>query len=142
MARGMMRGQAILAVMFLAAATTACGQFGNLKARKHLKDANALYAQADYREAAVQYEEAIKSDPDMIQAYFYLGNSYDNMYKPARKGEAENDALLPKAVKNYEIADAMLAKIISDIPLPIPRSVICSPNLFASRPTHPLSLKP
>ena len=40
----------------------------------------------------------------MIQAYFYLGNSYDNMYKPARKGEAENDGLLPKAVKNYEIA--------------------------------------
>jgi tetratricopeptide (TPR) repeat protein len=104
MARGMMRGQAILAVMILAAATTACGQFGNLKARKHLKDANALYAQADYRQAAVEYEEAIKSDPDMIQAYFYLGNSYDNMYKPARKGEAENDALLPKAVKNYEIA--------------------------------------
>jgi tetratricopeptide (TPR) repeat protein len=104
MARGMMRGQAILALMLLAAATTACGQFGNLKARKHLKDANALYAQADYRQAAVEYEEAIKSDPDMIQAYFYLGNSYDNMYKPARKGESENDGLLPKAVKNYEIA--------------------------------------
>ncbi len=54
MARGTMRGQAILAVMILAAATTACGQFGNLKARKHLKDANALYAQADYRQAAVE----------------------------------------------------------------------------------------
>ena len=106
MARGMMRGQAILAVMILAAAATACGQFGNLKARKHLKDANALYAQADYRQAAVEYEEAIKADPDMVQAYFYLGNSYDNMYKPARKGEAENDGLLPKA---FELAKAISA---------------------------------
>ena len=31
-------------------------------------------------------------------------NSYDNLYKPARKGEADNDALLTKAIENYKIA--------------------------------------
>ncbi len=35
-------------------------------------------------------------------AYFFLGNSYDNLYKPARKGEADNDALLTKAIENYK----------------------------------------
>ena len=36
--------------------------------------------------------------------HFYLGNSYDNMYRPARKGEAANDEFLNKAVENYKIA--------------------------------------
>ena len=91
-------------VAVLSLSVTACGQFGTLKARKHFKDANALYLQSDYRGAAAEYEETLKADPSYNEAYFYLGNSYDNMYKPARKGEAENDGLLPKAVKNYEIA--------------------------------------
>ena len=39
-----------------------------------------------------------------MHAYFFLGNSYDNLYKPARKGEAENDAFLTKAIENYKLA--------------------------------------
>ena len=31
-------------------------------------------------------------------------NSLDNQYKPARKGEADNDALLTKAIENYKLA--------------------------------------
>ena len=42
--------------------------------------------------------------------YFYLGNSYDNMYRPARKGEAANDALLQKAVDNYKLASEKLTE--------------------------------
>ena len=37
-------------------------------------------------------------------AYFFLANSADNMYRPARRGEAENDALLTVAVQNYQKA--------------------------------------
>ena len=47
------------------------------------------------------------SDPEFIpgrrHAYFFLANSYDNLYKPARKGEAENDAFLTKAIENYKM---------------------------------------
>jgi tetratricopeptide (TPR) repeat protein len=88
----------------LAVASVACGQFGNLKAQRHFKEANSFYAQADYRHAAAEYEEALKSNPNEVRIFFYLANSYDNLYKPARKGEAENDGYLDKAVKNYEIA--------------------------------------
>jgi tetratricopeptide (TPR) repeat protein len=82
----------------------ACGQFQTLKAKKHFKEANVLYQQQDYRRAAVAYEEAIKADPNLTVAYFYLGNSYDNLYKPARAGESENDAYLQKAIDNYRQA--------------------------------------
>jgi tetratricopeptide (TPR) repeat protein len=43
-------------------------------------------------------------NPDLGFAYFFLGNSYDKLWKPAKKGQADNDALLPKAVENYQIA--------------------------------------
>ena len=43
------------------------------------------------------------------QAYFFLGNSYDNQYKPSKKGDAVNDAMLTKAVENYQKAAEKLA---------------------------------
>jgi tetratricopeptide (TPR) repeat protein len=103
------RSKAILAstAIIAAVALSACGQYGNLQARKAFKDANGLYQAQNYREAATKYEEAITAAPDSpeaITAYFFLGNSYDNLYKPARKGEAENDKNLTKAIENYKIS--------------------------------------
>ena len=103
------RSKAILAstAIVVAVALSACTQFGNLQAKKAFKDANTMYQSQNYREAATKYEEAIAAAPDSteaITAYFFLGNSYDNLYKPARKGEAENDAFLTKAIENYKIS--------------------------------------
>jgi len=103
------RSKAILASTALIAvmALPACSQLGNLQARKAFKDANTLYQSQNYREAAARYEEAIAASPDSpegITAYFFLGNSYDNLYKPARKGEKENDDYLTKAIENYKIS--------------------------------------
>jgi len=78
-----------------------CSQFGVLKGRKAFKDANLLYAQQDYKRAAEKYEETVSNDPTLSAAYFYLANSYDNLYKPSRKGEAQNDEFLKKAIANY-----------------------------------------
>ncbi len=81
-----------------------CQQLDKLKAKMAFKDANAAYQTGDYRKAAAKYEEAVAKDPDLTAAYFYLANSYDNLYKPARKGEAANDANLTKAVNYYKKA--------------------------------------
>jgi tetratricopeptide (TPR) repeat protein len=78
-----------------------CAQVGVLKARKAFKEANVLYQQQDYKRAADQYEVVVQNDPAMSSAYFYLANSYDNLYKVSRKGEAQNDAYLKKAIENY-----------------------------------------
>ena len=95
---------AVAMVAALSLSVTACGKFGELKAKKNFKDANALYQQGEYRKAATEYETAIQQDPNLTVAYFYLGNSYDNLYKSTRKGEPENDKLLELAIKNYTIA--------------------------------------
>jgi len=103
------RSKAILAsaAVIAAMAVSACSQVSNLQAKKAFKDANTLYQSQNYREAAARYEEAIQLSPDSpegITAYFFLANSYDNLYRPARKGEAENDAYLTKAIENYKTA--------------------------------------
>jgi len=68
---------------------------------KVIKDAHTQYQRADSEGAAALYEEAIANDPTLQDAYFYLANSYDNMFRPALRGEAENDKLLEMAIDNY-----------------------------------------
>jgi tetratricopeptide (TPR) repeat protein len=95
----------VLAVVAgLALAQAGCSQIGVLKGQMALRDAVKYYQRQDYKQAAAKYEEALASNPGLGDAYFYLGNSYDNQYKPSRKGEPDNDALLTKAVENYQKA--------------------------------------
>ena len=84
--------------------TSACNYLGTLKAQMAFKDANAAYQTQDYKKAIEKYKEALQHKPDLAVAYFYLGNSYDNLYKPARKGEPANDANLTEAVSYYRKA--------------------------------------
>ena len=99
-------------VIGLSAATAGCGKysFRNLKAMKAFKEANDHYRSQRWREAIESYGAVIaanpdyESQPDFLAAYFFLGNSYDNLYKPAKKGEPENDGYMTKAIENYTIA--------------------------------------
>lgn len=94
----------------LGVVVSGCARVESLKAMIAFKEANKLYTAQDYRAAAAKYEEvvanpeAIEADPRLASAYFFLGNSYDNLYRPTRRGEAANDELLQKAIKNYQIA--------------------------------------
>jgi len=116
------RSSAALAlVLGLGVALAGCDKMNEVRAMKAFKDGNKLYQQNDFRAAAAKYEEAIQMDPDdNINScggspgcvYFYLGNSYDNVYRPTRKGEPNNDALLDKAIANYKMA----AEKITDDP--------------------------
>ena len=107
MLRGFWRGASLAILAGLALSLVACSQFGKLQAKRAFKDANVQYTQQEYKKAAKLYEEAVAADPTMSVAYFYLANSYDNMYKPARKGEKENDEYLTKAVEDYKKASEM-----------------------------------
>ncbi len=101
MLRGLGRIASLAIVLAFAAGLVGCSQYGKLKAKQAFKDANIVYAQQDYKKAAALYEEAIDQDPELSVAYFYLANSYDNLFKPSRKGEPENDAYLTKAIEYY-----------------------------------------
>ena len=95
---------AVALVLGLSVAAAGCGKYslGALKAQKAYKEANVLYQASQWKEAAEKYESALASDPNKAEIFFYLGNCYDNMYKPSRQGEADNDALIQKAIANYE----------------------------------------
>ncbi len=104
---------ALLAMLTLGSfVTSGCAQVGELKARKQFKAANQAYQAQEYKRAATLYEETIQAGPETQQAhqaYFFLGNCYDNLWKPSKRGEAENDALMTKAVENYQKAAEALA---------------------------------
>jgi tetratricopeptide (TPR) repeat protein len=101
----------VVLVAGLAVATSACGKYSlsSIRSLKAFKDGASLYQKGDYPGAATKFEEAIAQNPEFGFSYFYLGNSLDNMYRPGRRGEAANDALLPKAAQNYRLAIDKLA---------------------------------
>jgi tetratricopeptide (TPR) repeat protein len=99
-------GRLFIVVVAIATAGAACGRYSisNIRSLKAFQDANKEYTKNNYKPAIVRYEDAIRLNPDLGFAYFFLGNSYDNLYKPALKGEPENDAYLIKATEHYRTA--------------------------------------
>jgi tetratricopeptide (TPR) repeat protein len=97
---------AVALALALSVAASGCGKYswGALKAQKAWKDGGSLYKSSDWKGAADRFEVAIANDPNKAEVFFYLGNSYDNLYKPSRQGEPENDALIQKAIDNYQKA--------------------------------------
>jgi tetratricopeptide (TPR) repeat protein len=99
-------------VVGLSMATAGCGKYSwsTLSAVKNFKDGNQLYATKEWKKAAEKYEavvahsDAFDNFPQLATAYFFLGNSYDQLYKPAKEGDATNDAYIQKAIENYRKA--------------------------------------
>jgi len=106
---GIVRGTALaLGLLVGAGSMAACGKYSisNLRSLKAFKDGTDAYKKSDYPKAAELFEEAVSYNPDQGQGvvYFFLANSYDQMYKPTRKGEAKNDDNIQKAVQYYQTA--------------------------------------
>jgi len=92
---------AICAVVGLS--TAGCSKINSVVSLFKFKQANQAYQSQDYERSSKLYEETIANDPNNAIVYFYLGNSYDNLYKPGVKDPA-NDAMIQKAVDNYQLA--------------------------------------
>jgi len=99
-------------VLGFSMAAAGCGKYsvGTLKAIKAFKDGNLAYAQKDWKKAVekyeivAQHEDSFAQVPQLSTAYFFLGNSYDQLYKPAKQGDATNDQYIQKAIENYRKA--------------------------------------
>jgi tetratricopeptide (TPR) repeat protein len=93
-------------VIGLSVAVTGCGKysFSALSAKKSVMEAHEAYKASKWLEASRKYEEAVAGDPTLRGAHFFLANSYDNLYKPSRAGEPENDAFMQKAIEWYKVA--------------------------------------
>jgi tetratricopeptide (TPR) repeat protein len=102
-------GASLATAVLALTVSVGCAQVGAVQAKRSFKAANAAYQAQDYKKAATLYEETLKEDPNLSVAYFFLGNSLDNMYRPSKKGDPQNEALLTRAVENYQICAEKLA---------------------------------
>jgi len=96
----------LVALMALSVATAGCGKYswGSLSANKSIKEAHELYKGSKWKDAAQKYADAVAANPQIEGGYFFQANCYDNLYKPSRQGEAENDAYIQKAIALYKEA--------------------------------------
>ena len=69
----------------------ACSQW-RVSRQEALKDANTAYGARTTRRGT-KYEEALSPTRSSLAAYFYLANSYDNLYRPAGRARPQNDAV-------------------------------------------------
>lgn len=95
----------VLAVVF---STVSCGKLkiSNLKANHHFTNANANFTDGKFRLAIEEYELALSFNPDLTQAYRFLGESYKNLYNPGLETEANKEYernALEALIKAYEI---------------------------------------
>ena len=102
-------------VAVLTAPLVSCQYMDQVSALRTFKEANSAYGRGDYVLAAERYEEILVIletagagdqllNQQLTATYFYIANSYDNLYKPGRRGEPENDAYLEDAVRYYTLA--------------------------------------
>jgi tetratricopeptide (TPR) repeat protein len=96
----------LVLLVALSFATTGCGKYSwsALSAKKSIKEAHDLYKASKWKEASEKYEVAVEGDPTLPGAHFFLANSYDNLYKPSKAGEPDNDAFMQKAIEWYKKA--------------------------------------
>jgi len=106
---------AVLIVAF-AVAASACGKYSisNIRSAKAFQDANTMYNKQDYNGAIPRYMDAISFNPDLGFAYFFLGHSHEQLYKPARKDDPANQEHLRNAEKYYRTAVDKLKNTTDD----------------------------
>jgi len=77
-----------------------------LRANYHFSKANQLFNDRKYSKAIVEYENTVKYNPQLKEAYQFLGESYKSLFVPA-KDTPENSEKADKALaalkKAYEI---------------------------------------
>jgi len=99
---------AALAVIF---AFTACQKlsYSKLAANYHFGKANSYFRENQYRRAITEYEATLRYNPNMTQAFRFLGESYKQLFKPGVESQI-NKELEVKALgaltKAYEIEPA------------------------------------
>ena len=92
----------VVAVLF---ATSSCQKLkvSQLQANHHFSKANNHFTESQYRLAIEEYEKALEYNPELTQAYRFLGESYKNQYK-AGDESPENLERAEKAIENLTLA--------------------------------------
>ena len=93
-----MRFQALAIGALLLLSGVGCAK---VQSRAAFKDGNKEYTSENFKRAIQHYERAVELDPNLAEAWFYLGSSYQAMYRPGKE-TPENKELLQKSVDAYK----------------------------------------
>ena len=93
-----MRFQVLAVAAGVALAAAGCAR---VQARAAFKDGNKLYKDENYKQAIVEYQRAAELEPEMAEAWFYLGSSHQALFRPGRD-TPENREHLEKAIEYYK----------------------------------------
>jgi tetratricopeptide (TPR) repeat protein len=72
-----------------------------VQAKSAFRDGNKAYKEENYKKAIPFYEHAVELEPEMAEAFFYLGSSHQALYRPG-KDTPENTEHLEKAIENFK----------------------------------------
>jgi tetratricopeptide (TPR) repeat protein len=99
---------AMLAVIIIFA-SAGCEKLkiSRLQANHYFIEANQAFTEQKYRDAIENYEKALELNPNLVQAYRFLGESYKAVYSPGVETERNMeraDKALEALKKAYEIS--------------------------------------
>jgi tetratricopeptide (TPR) repeat protein len=92
----------VLVIMFYFTGCEAL-KVSNMKANYHLKKANKLYTDEQYKNATKEYETALDLNPKLTFIYKYVGTACSQVYRPG-KDDPRNREFGDKAVKYLTMA--------------------------------------
>ena len=100
----------LLICSLLAAVFTGCSRDPNVRKQKYFDSGEKYFAEGKYREAAIQYTNAIQIDSRYAQAHYQLGQTYLKMGDGQRAGQ-ELARTIELAPDNY-LAHFYLAELL------------------------------
>ena len=66
----------LLACSFAATLFTGCSRDPNVRKQKYFESGERYFARSKYREAAIQFSNAVQVDPRFAQAHYQLAETY------------------------------------------------------------------
>ncbi len=77
------------------------GGCSKVQAKAAFKDGNKAYQGENFKGAIEEYEIAVAKDPNYTEAWFYLGSSYQALFRPG-KDDPANKERIAKAVEYFQ----------------------------------------
>ncbi len=102
--------RSLLVCCLACACLTACNRDPNARKQKYFESGEKYFAEGKYREALIQYSNAVQTDPRFAQAHFQLGQTYMRLNDPSRAYQ-ELARTVELAPDNYQ-AHTDLANIL------------------------------
>lgn len=109
----------VLMAVVLVFSSSACSKLSinKLQANHHFQNANTSFEDQRYRDAIEEYEKALELNPELTQAYLYLGEAYKQLYKPMDESErnVERAEKALEALKNAYAAHPEDSQVIHSL---------------------------